>query len=40
MGGGFNIPWIGVRYAMGRGGNIPLIGGVKIPWKISSIYQE
>ena len=33
MGRGFDIPWVGVRYTMGRGGSQYSMGnGVDIPW--------
>jgi hypothetical protein len=30
--GGFNIPWVEIKYTMGRGFNIPLVRGFNIPW--------
>ena len=27
MGRWFDMPWVGVKYTMGRGFNIPLVGG-------------
>ena len=34
---GVNIPLVGGRYTMGRGVDIPWVGGVDIPWVGGSI---